>query len=180
MYFIAITKKKPSEISLSQEAMSSLLGAINARSAIYTGAAIEPKYLINTKGVTTWIAMFAFISSNNPNLVKAIGTGPGAAWVPPDWMNSAFGNHINWPDRMLRDHNLDVKGYKLVAIPFLVPNNAAALKNLSLSIKAPDDSLEVLGFHEFDEKNPKALLGEFVMVADSLRNDRRVIPAVKP
>jgi hypothetical protein len=37
IYFIAITKKKPGEIRLSQETMSSLLGAINARSAIYTG-----------------------------------------------------------------------------------------------------------------------------------------------
>jgi hypothetical protein len=172
MYFIAVTRKKPSEIDLSQELMSGLLSSINARSAIYTGAAIEPQYLINAKGTTVWIGMWAFITSANPALLKSLGKGPGLAWVTPAWMNKAFGNHINWPEKMLRSHNLDLKGYKLVAIPFLIPKNETGLKNMTQSVKAPDGSVEVFGNHEFDENNPEALLVEHEMVARFIKKAR--------
>ena len=172
MYFIAITRKKSSEIDLSQELMSGLLSSINVRSAIYTGAAIEPQYLINAKGTTVWIGMWAFIASANPELLKSLGNGPGLAWVTPAWVNKAFGNHINWPEKMLRVHNLDVKDYKLVAIPFLLPKNEIALKNMTQSVKAPDGSVEVFGFHEFDETNPEALLVAHEMIARFIKKER--------
>lgn len=179
MYFIALTKKKPSEIDLSQELMSSLLSTINVRSAIYTGAALEPKYLINSKGVTVWIAMWVFIRHANSELLKSLGAGPGFAWVLPARMNNAFGNHINWPEKMLRSHNFDIKGYQLVAIPFLVPVNAPAFKPLSQSLKAPDGSLEVLAFHEFDEKNPESLLIKYEAVANAIPDERRDLPSAR-
>jgi hypothetical protein len=172
MYFIAITRKKPSEIDLSQELMSGLLSSINARSVIYTGAAIEPQYLINAKGTTAWIGMWAFMRSANPALLTSLGMGPGFAWVNPAFMNKAFGNHVNWPEKMLRSHDLDVKGYKLVAIPFLLPKNATALKNMTQSVKAPDGSVEVFGFHEFDETNPEALLVAHEMTARFIKKER--------
>ena len=172
MYFIAVTTKKPSEIDLSQELMSGLLSSINARSAIYTGAAIEPQYLINAKGTTAWIGMWAFIARANPELLKSLGQGSGLAWVTPAWMNKAFGNHINWPEKMLRSHNLDVKDYKLVAIPFSLPKNEIALKNMTQSVKAPDGSVEVFGFHEFDETNPEALLVAHEMIARFIKKER--------
>ncbi|UGQ45891.1 hypothetical protein [Massilia endophytica] len=172
MYFIAVTKKKPGEIDLSQELMSGLLSSINARSAIYTGAAIEPQYLINAKGTTAWIGMWAFITHANPELLKSLGNGPGLAWVTPAWMNKAFGNHINWPEKMLRSHKLELRDYKLVAIPFLLPNNGLALKNMTQSIKAPDGSVEVFGFHEFDETNPEALLVAHERVARFIEKER--------
>jgi hypothetical protein len=172
MYFIAITRKKPSEIDLSQELMSGLLSSINARSVIYTGAAIEPQYLINAKGTTAWIGMWAFITSANPALLKSLGTGPGFAWVNPAFMNKAFGNHVNWPEKMLRSHDLDVKGYKLVAIPFLLPKTEMALKTMTQSVKAPDGSVEVFGFHEFDENNPEALLVAHEMTARFIKKER--------
>lgn len=180
MYFVAITRKKPSEIDLSQELMTKLVSEIEVRSAIYTGAALEPQYLINAKGVTAWIAMWVFITHGNPDLVKSLGTGPGAAWVRPAFMNSAFGAHINWPEKMLRSHNLDVTGHKLVAIPFLVPKNGPALRKLPRSVKTPDGSLEVFGFHEFDEKNPESLLKEFEAIAHSIRKERVDLSGVKP
>ncbi len=172
MYFIAITKKKPGEIDLSPAAMNSLLSTVNAKSAIYTGATVEPKYLINAKGVTSWIAMWAYINHANPEILKSLGTGQGLALVPTPWVNSAFGSHVNWPAKMLHAHNLELKGYTFVAIPFLIPHNAPALKKLSQSIKAPDGSLEVFGFDEFNEKNPEALLIAYEEIGDFIRRKR--------
>jgi hypothetical protein len=172
MYFIAITRKKPSEIDSSQELMSGLLSSINAGSAIYTGAAIEPQYLMNAKGTTAWIGMWAFIRSANPDLLTSLGSGPGLAWVTPAWMNKAFGTHVNWPEKMLRSHDLALKGYKLVTIPFLVPKNGTALKNMAQSAKAPDGSMEVFGFHEFDENKPEALLVAHEQVLNFIKKER--------
>ena len=172
MYFVAVTNKKPSDIDLSQELMSGLLSSVNARSAIYTGAAIEPQYLINAKGTTAWIAMFASIAMTNKSLLTSLGKGPGYAWIAPAWMNQAFGNHVNWPQKMLRSHDLELKGYKMVAIPFVVPDNGVPLKNMVQSAKAPDGSVEVFGFHEFDESNPEGLLVEHEKIAAFIKGGR--------
>lgn len=172
MYFVAVTRKKPSDIDLPQELMSGLLSSINARSAVYTGAAIEPQYLINAKGTTAWIAMWASIAAANPALLQSLGKGPGLAWVSPAWMNKAFGQHVNWPEKMLRAHNLALGEYKLVAIPFLVPDKGMALKDMARSARMRDGSLEVFGFYEFNENNPEALLVSFETLVNFIKKER--------
>jgi hypothetical protein len=175
MYFLAITKKKPSEINLSQELMSRLLSMINVHSGISTGAAIEPKFLMNAKGTTVWLAMYALIASSNPESLKSLSADEGLLYIPSTFLNGAFGVHINWPEKMLQSHNLTLKDYNLIVIPFIVSNSVTNMKNMSQSLKAPDGSLQVFGFHEFNENSPEALLVEYETIVNFIIKENFIL-----
>lgn len=180
MYFVAITKKKPSEIDLSQRQIAGLLSMVNVSSGISTGAAIDPKYLINAKGTTVWLAMYALAASSNSESIKSLSSDAGLLFVPNAFLNGAFGDHINWPEKMLKSHNLDLQGYNLIAIPFIVYNSVTNMKKMSQSLKTPDGSLEIFGFHEFSERSPEALLIEYESLVSFIKKERPDLISVKP
>ena len=66
---------------------------------------------------------------------------------------------------MLEKHDLSLGEYRAFAIPFLVHESAAQIVNLSQSMKAPDESLEIFGVYEFTADNPESLLEDFAALA---------------
>ena len=75
MYFVAITEKKPSEVDLSQQQIAGLLSMVNVNSGISTGAAIDLKFLINAKGTTVWLAMYALAASSSAEALQSSRAG---------------------------------------------------------------------------------------------------------
>lgn len=124
--------------------------------------------------------MYTLVASSNSESLKSLSSGAGLLFVPNAFLNGAFGNHINWPEKMLKSHNLDLQGYNLIAIPFIVSNSVTNMKKMSQSLKAPDGSLEIFGFHEFSEKNPEALLIEYESLVSFIKKERPDLVSVKP
>jgi len=172
MYFYAITKKAPSEINLPQNLVASLLGMVGVKSAISTGEAIDPRYIINEKGTTTWLAMYALIATQNPEALTALKENGGLLHVPSPFLNSSFKTHINWPETIISKYNLKLENYNLITIPFLIPEGSGSLTKLSQSMKAPDGSMEIFGFEEFRENKPEHLLGVFNYIINFINENR--------
>ena len=61
MYFAGISKQPINQINLSEAQTGGLLSMINLQAVISSGTAIEPEYLINQKGTTAWLAMYALV-----------------------------------------------------------------------------------------------------------------------
>ncbi len=172
MYFFGITKQNQNEIDLSQENIGALLSMVNVYSGISTGAAIDPKFLINAKGTTVWLAMYAFLTVSNPEALSEAKKEDALLYLPSDFLNNTFNAHNNWPPELLSAFDLNLKNYNLFAIPFLVPRSERAIKNLPQSLKAPDGSLEVFGVQEFDEAAPEKLLAEFDSIIKFIIKER--------
>lgn len=172
MYFVAITKHNPSEISLSQQQIGGLLSLMNVSSAISTGAVVEPQYLINQKGITVWLMMYTLLAATHEESLTALESEGGLLHLPSSLIQDIFGTHIHWPEEILSAHPFNLPGYCLVLIPFLVPATVTHMKNLPHSLKAPDGSLEIFLFSEFDEHNPEALLVECESIVDFIQKER--------
>ena len=172
MYFAGISKRPIQEINLTEVQMSGLLSLIGFKAVISNGAAIEPQYLINSKGATPWVAMYAFVLINDPEALTLIANGKLRAHVPPDFIRGAFGAHINWPRKIIEKYDLVIGEYHLFAIPFLVHNSVNQMGGLNQSMKAPDGSLEIFGVYEFNESNPEGSLKELSELASFIKENR--------
>lgn len=172
MYFAGISRQPINQINLNEAQMSGLLSMINQKAVISSGTAIEPQYLINKKGTTAWLAMYALVRANDPQALSLIANGQSRIHVPAGFIRGAFGEHINWPKKMLEKYDIALGEYRVFAIPFLVHTNVTQIGNLSQSMKAPDGSLEIFGVHEFIEGNPEALLKEFYGLANFIKKNR--------
>ena len=172
MYFAGISKRPIQEINLAEVQVSGLLSLIGLNAVISNGAAIEPQFLINSKGATPWVAMYAFVLINDPEALTLIANGKLGVHVPPDFIRGAFGTHINWPKKIIEKYDLVMGAYRLFAIPFLVHNSANQMGRLSQSMKAPDGSLEIFGIYEFNESNPEGSLKELSELASFIKEHR--------
>ena len=172
MYFAGISKQVIYQIDLSEPQISGLLSMINLNAVISNGAAIEPQHLINEKGTTPWLAMYALVQLNDPEALNLIANGKSRIHVPSTFIRNAFGNHINWPADMLSKYDLSLGEYRMFAIPFLVYKDVRTMGSLSQSIKAPDGSMEIFGVHEMVEGNPKALLKDCAELAGFIKEHR--------
>lgn len=172
MYFAGISKCSIQEINLTEVQVSGLLSIIDLNAVISSGAAIEPQYLINSKGTTPWMAMYAFVLINDSEALALIASGKLRVHVPPDFIRGAFGAHINWPKKIIEKYDLVMGAYRLFTIPFLVHNSANQMGRLSQSMKAPDGSLEIFGIYEFNESNPEGSLKELSELASFIKEYR--------
>ena len=172
MYFAGISKRPIQEINLAEVQVSGLLSLIGLNAVISNGAAIEPQFLINSKGATPWVAMYAFVLINDPEALTLIANGKLRAHVPPDFIRGAFGAHINWPRKIIEKYDLVIGEYHLFAIPFLVHNSVNQMGGLNQSMKAPDGSLEIFGVYEFNESNPEGSLKELSELASFINEYR--------
>lgn len=172
MYFIGISRQPINQINLNEAQMSGLLSMIKLNAVISSGTAIEPQYLINKKGTTTWLAMYALVQANDPQALSLIANGQSRIHVPEKFIRGAFGDHINWPRKMLEKYDITLGEYRVFAIPFLVHTSVTQIGSLSQSMKAPDGSLEIFGVHEFMEGNPEGLLIEFHKLANFIKKNR--------
>lgn len=172
MYFAGISNRRINEVNLTEAQVSGLLSMVNVTAAISSGTAIEPQYLINTKGTTPWLAMYALVQAKDPTALSLIAKGKSRIHVPPSVIRGAFGEHINWPKEMLEQYDLSLGEYHLFAIPFLLHNSVGEVGNLSQSMKAPDGSLEVFNVNEFTEENPEGLLKVFSELTAFIKENR--------
>lgn len=172
MYFAGISKQPINQINLTEAHVSELLSMINLNAVISSGTAIEPQYLINKKGTTPWLAMYALVHVNDPESLGPIANGKSRIHVPPHFIRGAFGTHINWPKEILEKYDLTVGEYRAFAIPFLVHNSVNQIGSFSQSMKAPDGSLEIFGVYELIEGNPEGLLKEFSELATFIKENR--------
>ena len=171
MYFSGFSKSPAKEIDLNQNLVQGLLSMVGAGPAISTGAAVEPKYIINKKGLTVWLALHAVVYAQKPDALEKIYAGEAALNIPSGYLNGIFGEHINWPEPMLAKYDLSIGEDNLFIIPFVIPNDGKELSKLSQSMKAPDGSLEIMGLHEFQESNPEAMLVELAGIAKHIREN---------
>ena len=172
MYFAGVSKQPVNQIDLSEGQISGLLSLINTTAAISSGTAIEPQYLINSKGTTPWLAMYALVHIQDPEALSLVASGKSRIYVPSKFIRSAFGDHINWPRAMLKKYDLSLGQYHVFAIPFLVHRDSPPIGTLSRSMKAPDGSLEIFGVHELLDGNPERLLKEFAELASFIKTNR--------
>lgn len=172
MYFAGISKQPINQIVLAEDQVAGLLSMIDLKAVISSGTAIEPQYLINKKGTTPWLAMYALVQVNDPEALILIANGQSRIHVPPGFVHEAFGTHINWPKEMLNQYDLKLGNYRVFAIPFLVHNSTSRIGKFSQSVKAPDGSLEIFGVYEFKEDSPEGLLKDFSDMAAFIKKNR--------
>lgn len=172
MYFAGISRRPINEINLSEGQMSGLLSMAGAAAVISSGAAIEPQYLINEKGTTPWLAMYALVQASDPEALSLIANGKSRIHVPSEFIHGAFGTHINWPKEILEKYDVTLGACRAFAIPFLVHNSLTQVGGLSQSMKAPDGSLEIFGVYEFSEDKPEGLLKDFSDLASFIKENR--------
>ncbi len=172
MYFLGISKDDPGSLNLSEGQIRGLLSMVKVGPAVSTGAAIEPSFLMNTKGVTPWLALYALIYTKKPEALGVIARGESAINIPGSYLNGLFENYIHWPKSVISKYNLKLQGYKPFIIPFMLHEDSPPVGSFSQSMKAPDGSLEIFGIHEFVESNPEGLLAEVEGIIEFIKERR--------
>lgn len=145
---------------------------LGVKASVSTGALIDPKYMLNKKGLTPWLAMHFLLATKQPSLIADVSKGAAAAFVPNDAIEQIFVNHINWPKELLSQYNLEIEGRNVFILPFLVPKGAIYTLNFAQSMKAPDGSLEIFGVGQFDENHPEKLLANIQGTLEFLKEHR--------
>ena len=172
MYFTGISKGNLNEIDLSEAQVQGLLSMVSVGPSISNGAAIEPKYLINSKGATPWLAIFALVHAKQPSALSVIAEGKSRIHVPTKFVRGVFNSHNNWPPEMLAKYDITLDGYNIFVIPFLIHTSANPVSNFSQSMKAPDGSLEIFNVNEFSSENPEELLIEISGLVKFIKENR--------
>jgi hypothetical protein len=179
MYFIGISKGNPNEIDLSEAQVQGLLSMVSVGPAISNGAAVQPEYLINSKGTTPWLAMFALVHAKQPSALPIIAEGKSRIHVPTQFVSNTFNSHNNWPPKILAKYDVNLDGYNTFVIPFLIHSSANPVSNFSQSMKAPDGSLEIFNVNEFSEKSPEDLLFKISELVKFIKENRPDIAQIK-
>lgn len=172
MYFTGITKGDVAEINLSEQMVHALLSMVGAAPSISTGAAVEPQYLLNAKGATPWLIMFAMVHTSQRDALSIIAEGKTRINIPTKYLSTGFNNHINWPNDVLSKYDLSLEGHKVFVIPFIVHINLMEIKEFSQSMKAPDGSLEIFTVGEFNSESPELLLADLSQLLDFIKSNR--------
>ncbi|MDK1286279.1 hypothetical protein [Pseudoalteromonas umbrosa] len=175
MYFIGISKQNPNKIDLSERQVQGLLSMVNVGPAISNGAAIKPEYLINSKGTTPWLAMFALVQAKQPSVLPIIAEGKSRIHIPTQFISNTFNSHNNWPPEVLAKYDMTLEGYNVFVVPFLIHFSANPVNDLSQSLKTPDGNLEIFNVNEFSEKSPEEFLVKLSDIVKFIKKNRPVI-----
>jgi hypothetical protein len=172
LYFYGLTKFPTIEVGLKQNMAQGLIGMVSVKASVSTGALIDPKYMLNKKGLTPWLAMHFLLATKQPALLADVSKGTATAFVPNDAIEQVFVNHINWPKELLSQYNIEIEGHNVFILPFLVPKGAEYNLSFDQSMKAPDGSLEIFGVGKFDEKQPEKLLSNIQSTLAFIKENR--------
>lgn len=172
LYFYGLTKFPINEVGLKQNMAQGLIGMVGVKAAVSTGALIDPRYMLNKKGLTPWLAMHVLLTTKQPALITDVSKGTAAAFVPNDAIEQIFVNHINWPKELLSNYNIEIEGHNVFILPFLVSKGTTYNLNFPQSMKAPDGSLEIFGVGKFDENQPEKLLANIQGTLEFIRESR--------
>ena len=172
LYFYGLTKFPINEVGLKQNMAQGLIGMVGVKAAVSTGALIDPRYMLNKKGLTPWLAMHLLLTSKQPSLLTDVSKGTAAAFVPNDAVEQIFVNHINWPEELLSRYNIELEGFNVFIMPFMVPKGTEYNLSFKQSMKAPDGSLEIFGVDKFQENSPEKLLSTIQGTLEFIKQHR--------
>lgn len=177
-YFWGLSKKAPSDLSLSAAQVQALLRSVQAECSVVSLAALAPKHLINHKGTTAWILLVVYALMNDKEALQAVAQGSSALYLQESLVHGAFGAHVNWPAHLLEQYETDFGDHCPIVIPFVRHRASPEPVQLAQSLRAPDGSMEIMGVAEFSETQPEALLAAFHQFYREHGKD--FVPAQKP
>jgi len=171
MYFACLAPDHSGDIDLEPDAVRALLAAVGEKSVVATGAALDPRLVINSTGTTVWTALFALALSSGTHSISAVAKGEYSLFVSPAPIRSAFRSHIQWPNSLLEQHPIHPRGASLLVIPFLHFELHPAPHALSHSIRSTDGRLELIHLGAFSDEDPGAFLRDLAALCIA-HNDR--------
>lgn len=144
----------------SQPQVQSLLEMVGARKVVGSVSPLDPRHLINPKGVTAWLAMFTLALVGDREGLAAVSEGSAMLMVPGSALRPTFTSHVNWPEQVLGRYRLEARGLFPFVIPFILHESAPAPRQLQQSLRSPAGNLEIFAVVEFQEAEPESLLAE--------------------
>lgn len=157
-YFVGLAPARPEAVNISPEQLRALLSTVGADAALATGAALDPRLIINQKGTTAWILLFFLPFYNDQEGLENAARGRASLFIPPDAVRSAFNGHVNWPASVLERFPVDLPSSQLFVLPFLRHASLAAPSPLPQSLRSPDGEVEILAVEEFRDSDPADLM----------------------
>lgn len=155
---------------------------IGATGGLFLPQSFHPYQLVNAKGTSVWLAAYAWLVTRpaKEEMLDKISNGS----IYPANVPSSFNEYHVWPDnRLLPKQNAAFGTYAPFVIPFIVWKDEKPLSfdvEIQAAIAAGKDAGSylgginqaisflmsppafVIGFDEFDEQQPSALIDHFV------------------
>ncbi len=145
--------------------VQSLLSLVQAEKVIGSVTALDPRTVINHKGVTAWHALLVLALTKDREGAQAVAQGNALILIPDEFLRPAYSSHVNWPQPMLDRYRLEPRGAHPFVLPFVVHSSARPPQPLQQSLRAPDGGMEIWAVVRFDESEPERLLGEIHRLA---------------
>ncbi|HEU0069294.1 MAG TPA: hypothetical protein VFQ26_08570, partial [Nitrospiraceae bacterium] len=123
LYFFGLAKTDPSSIQLDSKSLMGLFSATGVRPAIVSLALIDPRHVINSKGLTAWLFLFVKARVPDSGTLKYVAGGKGFSFVPAEDVRSVFGSHVNWPKDLLERYPFDFPSRQPFVLPFILPRS---------------------------------------------------------
>lgn len=143
-----------------QAQVQSLLEIVGAQKVVGSVSPLDPRHLINPKGVTAWLALFTLAVVKDRAGLAAVAEGSAMLMVPGSALRPTFTSHVNWPAQVLNRYRLAPRGLFPFVVPFILHESAPSPRQLQQSLKAPGGNLEIWSVVEFQESAPETLLRE--------------------
>lgn len=160
----------------SQPQIQSLLEMVGTRTGVGSVSPLDPRHLINHKGVTAWHVLFTLALFKNREGLAAVSEGRAMLLVPGSTLRPAFASHVNWPEQVLSRYRIEPRGLFPFVVPFILHESAPAPRQLQQSLASPGGNLEIWSVVEFHESEPEKLLAELQRMAAHV-DQQRAAPA---
>jgi hypothetical protein len=170
VYLYGLAKTDPANIQLDSKSLIELFSSTGVSPAIASLALIDPKLVINSKGLTAWLFLFVKARVSDSGTLEYVAAGRGFSFVPAEEVRGVFGSHVNWPKDLLESYSFKFPSKRPFVLPFILPRYASMPPELSQSLVSSDGNFEVFGVAEFEEQRPEKLLAIF----SALSKDARV------
>jgi hypothetical protein len=172
LYLVGVSRTAPHDLALTGEELETLFTAIGTRPVVGTGAAFDPRLLINDRGISVWGVLYVALRVTDPEALRGVAEGRCAVHVPPEAIRPAFSHHVQWPAEVLARHDLRLPGLGLFVLPFVQFAGQPAPAPLAHSLRLRGGEVELMALREFDEEHPEQLLAELAGVRDFIRSHR--------
>ena len=183
-YYLYGFTQNPNNVAADQQRFGELYQlVIGEVGGIAITNSFHPYFIINTKGTTVWHAAYVkvYTTDNQAEVVKTIRANKAIYTID---LSALFSEVNVWPDtRLTYEENPLFGTYAPFVIPFLVDSENKAIRwdakiaqgvaqkgHASAYVERVTKALRffmaepafVIGFDEFDEKNPSGLIDNFI------------------
>lgn len=171
--FVGFSSVPATEMAdLGQAPVQSLLGIVGAEKVVGSVSPLDPRHVINHKGVTAWQALYVVARIKDAEGLAAVAEGRAMLLVPGTFLRPSYTSHVNWPAELLERYRLEPRGLFPVVVPFVMHESAPKPRPLERSLQSPDGALEIWSVVEFRESQPEALLAEIQRLAEHVDRER--------